>query len=227
MGWREPLLSVTVTAMVGSVAWIAVQLNPYAGAVLFFAAIAAPLLLFRRYYRNHVHGIALFVPAAIVIIVLLYPPPAAGPNIHFGLHEITYCWGLEGDPWPLDENAEVVYSCRVYVNYTRIHVSGIAWKETVVELPVRGGFVILWEPRERMEQAYLRAVGIAEKAGYKITVEDFGNRDGRIHDVLLAKGSKCVYIGEFRILGGGLAVVLAEGPCSGVMPFALPEGRGV
>ena len=196
-------------------AWVVVQLNASAGALLFITAFTFPLILIGRYFHENPQKAAVFVGVMVVLTLLFRPPPVSGPNIYFGLHFATGCWKPEENPWPLNGSADVAYSCFYLTESGVLHVSGMAWEKTWVRLPVTGRVVVLDAPLGKADKAYLAAVERAEESGYEPVVE---NRTARA--TLLRKGSQCVYIAERDVLGEGIAVVSARGNCEAVEEFA-------
>ncbi|ASA77015.1 hypothetical protein CDI07_01455 [Thermococcus sp. 5-4] len=201
-------------------AWMVVQLNELAGALLFITAFTLPLILLRGYFHKNPGKAAIFVGVMVVLTLFLRPPSASGPNVYFGLHFATGCWKPEENPWPLNGSADVAYSCYYLTESGVLHVSGMAWEKTWVRLPVTGRVVVLDTPTEEADRAYLAAVERAEKSGYEPVT---GNQIPKA--TLLRKGSQCVYISEMDVLGGGVAVVSARGNCEAVKEFARIRSR--
>jgi hypothetical protein len=213
------LLSVTMSSLIVFFAWIVVQLSRPLGHLLFVLAFVLPLLLFGSYYRREPRALVPFFLVTLLAVVVMVPPPIMGLNLTSALHLKTGCWGVEGGTWPLNGSADVIMSCRYLMEPAgeMVYVAGLAWRDTEVELPLRGRFVVLWEPREKADEAYLNALHETERKGYVKVSENFGG-GGILRNVLMRKGSQCVYIGEMRI-AKGLAVVSARGQCEGVEEF--------
>ncbi|AIU69846.1 hypothetical protein TEU_05600 [Thermococcus eurythermalis] len=217
---REFAVSVGASALISFFAWIAVQLHHLIGVILFISAFLVPPILFRGYYTKRPRMLVPFFAVSFVLVILLTPPPVTGPNVEFGLHFVTGCWGREGNTWPLS-GGKLAYSCNKPFAGSTISINGVAWKSAIVELPLIGHFVTLHEPREKADNAYREATERVESEGYLKLVEDYGTYSHILRDALFAKGEECIYLVETRILGGGLAVVSARGPCRGVKRFAL------
>lgn len=213
------IASIALSALLSSLAWIIIQLNHLLGVLLFISALIIPPAIFRPYYRKRFRLVS-FSIISLILMLLLMPPPVTGPNVEFGLYFATGCWGRKADTWPLG-GGELTYSCNKTVAYSTILVSGVAWKSSRVRLPVLGRYVTLHEPREKADMAYREAVKRVESKGYHLVVENYANDPDIIGDSLFVKGNECVYLAEMRILGGGLAVISARGPCRGVKGFAL------
>ncbi|NJE61750.1 hypothetical protein [Thermococcus sp. 21S7] len=214
------IASVAVSALLSSLAWIILQLNHLLGVLLFISAVIVPPVVFRNYYSKRPLRLAPFLAASLILMLLLMPPPVTGPNVEFGLHFVTDCRGREGVTWPLG-GGELTCSCNETVAYSTILVSGAAWKSAGVRLPVLGRSVTIYEPRGKADSAYLGAVERVESEGYLGIVENYGTYSRIMRDALFAKGEECIYLAETRILGGGIAVISARGPCRGVKGFAL------
>ncbi|ASJ11911.1 hypothetical protein [Thermococcus thioreducens] len=213
-------VSIAISALLSFLAWILLQLNHFLGVLLFISAVIIPPAVFRDYYSKRPLQLAPFLAASLILMFLFQPPPVSGPNIYFGLHFATGCWEKEGDIWPLSEG-ELSYSCNEIAAYSTVRVSGVAWKSVSVELPLLGGFVTLYEPREKADKAYREATERLELEGYIKLAENYGTYSHTIKDALFVKGNECVYLMETRVLGGGLAVISARGPCRSVKGFAL------
>ncbi|AHL23840.1 hypothetical protein [Thermococcus nautili] len=214
------IASVAVSALLSSLAWIILQLNHLLGVLLFISAVIVPPLVFRNYYSKRPLRLAPFLIISLILMLLLMPPPVTGPNVEFGLYFATGCWGRKADTWPLG-GGELTYSCNKTVAYSTILVSGVAWKSSGVRLPVLGRYVTLYEPREKADNAYSEAAKRVESEGYLGIVENYVSDSDIMRDALFARDGECVYLAETRILGGGLAVISARGPCRGVKGFAL------
>ncbi|WP_297480762.1 hypothetical protein [Thermococcus sp.] len=208
--------SILLSALLSFTAWIILQLSSILGLVLFVSAVFLPLYISREYYRKKPRTV-IYLTASLLLILLMRPPPVTGPNVAFGLYFATGCGNVdtpEGDEG-------FTCSCNETIAYSTVHVSGVAWKSKIIELPITGRFVTVYEPLEKAEKSYREAVESVEGEGYLKLVEDYGTYSHVIKDVLLSKGNQCVYIAETRVLGGGLAVISARGPCRGVKEFAL------
>ena len=208
--------SILLSAFLSFSAWIVLQLSSILGLVLFVSAVFLPLYVFREYY-NKKSRTAIYLTVSLLLILLLKPPPVTGPNVAFGLHFATGCGNVE----TLDRNGGFTCSCNETIAHSTVHVSGVAWKSKIIELPVIGRFVTVYEPLEKAEKSYREAVESAEAEGYLKLVEDYGTYSNLIKDALLSRGNECVYIAETRVLGGSLAVISARGSCRGVKGFAL------
>ena len=217
---KKFVLSLASSALLLSLAWIGIQLHLLLGIALFASAFLLPPMVFREYYRGKPHMLAPFLIISLVLMAILTPPPMSGPNVEFGLYFVTGCWEKGEDTWPLG-GGELTYSCNETVAYSTVLVSGAAWKSARVELPLLGRFVTIYEPRGKADNAYLKATDRVESEGYLKLVEDYGTYSHIMRDALFAKGGECVYLAETRILGGGIAVISARGPCRGVKGFAL------
>ena len=210
------LSSIALSALLSFTAWIVLQLNSTLGVTLFVSAVFLPLYIFREYYSKKSRT-AVYLTVSLLLILLLKPPPVAGSNVAFGLHFATGCGNVEA----LGGGEGFTCSCNETITYSTVHVSGVAWKSKIIELPITGRFVTVYEPLEKAEKSYREAVESAEAEGYLKLVENYGTYSNLIKDVLLSKGNECVYVAETRVLGGGLAVISAKGPCRGVKGFAL------
>ncbi|QDA30850.1 hypothetical protein FH039_03420 [Thermococcus indicus] len=217
---RRFIISVTFSVLISFFAWLALQPHFTLGIVLFISAVLLPPIVFRGYYGKKPRMLVPFLITALLLMLLMAPPPVTAPNVEFGLHFATGCWEREEDTWPLNEG-ELTYSCNETVAYSTIHVGGVAWKSVRVELPVVGRFVTIYEPMQKAEEAYRKAIERVESKGYIKLAENYGMDSDIIGDVIFAKGDECVYLAKTRVLGGGLAVVSAKGPCRGVKGFAL------
>ncbi|WP_297516339.1 hypothetical protein [Thermococcus sp.] len=214
------IASVAVSALLSSLAWIILQLNHLLGVLLFISAVIVPPLVFRNYYSKRPLRLAPFLIISLILMLLLMPPPVTGPNVEFGLHFVTGCWGRGGNTWPLS-GGELAYSCNKPIAYSTILVSGVAWKSSGVRLPVLGRYVTLHEPRGKADNAYREAAKRVESEGYLLIVENYVSDSDIMRDALFVKNNECIYLAKTRILGGGLAVISARGPCRGVKGFAL------
>lgn len=217
---REFAVSVGASALISFFAWIAVQLHHLIGVILFISAFLVPPILFRGYYTKRPRMLVPFFAVSFVLVILLTPPPVTGPNVEFGLHFVTGCWGRGGNTWPLS-GGELAYSCNKPIAYSTILVSGVAWKSSGVRLPILGRYVTLHEPRGKADNAYREAAKRVESEGYLLIVENYVSDSDIMRDALFVKNNECIYLAKTRILGGGLAVVSARGPCRGVKGFAL------
>jgi len=217
---REFFVSVGVSAAISFFAWIAVQLNHIIGVTLFIFAFLVPPILFREYYTKRPRMLVPFFAVSLVLAVLLTPPPVTGPNVEFGLHFVMGCEGGEGNTWPLS-GGELTYFCNKPFADSTISISGVAWKSAGVRLPVLGRYVTIHEPLGKADNAYRKATERVESEGYLKLVDDYGTYSRIIRDALFAKDGECVYLAETKVLGGGLAVISARGPCRGVKGFAL------
>lgn len=217
---REFAVSVGASALISFFAWIAVQLHHLIGVILFISAFLVPPILFRGYYTKRPRMLVPFFAVSFVLVILLTPPPVTGPNVEFGLHFVTGCKGIEGNTWPLSDG-ELAYSCNKPIAYSTILVSGVAWKSSGVRLPILGRYVTLHEPRGKADNAYREAAKRVESEGYLLIVENYVSDSDIMRDALFVKNNECIYLAKTRILGGGLAVVSARGPCRGVKGFAL------
>lgn len=214
------VISIASSALISFFAWITVQINRPLGGLLFAAALLLPPIFLRDYYEKRPRMLVPFLIISIVLMAILTPPPVTSPNVEFGLYFAMGCWKNDNETWPL-RGGELTYSCNGTVAYSTIHVSGAAWKSSRVRLPVLGRSVTLYEPRGKADNAYREAVERLESKGYIKLVENYGTYSHIMRDALFAKDGECVYLAETRILGGGLAVISARGPCRGVKGFAL------
>ncbi|MBP1911967.1 hypothetical protein [Thermococcus stetteri] len=213
-------VSIAISALLSFLAWILLQLNHFLGVLLFISAVIIPPAVFRDYYSKRPLQLAPFLIISLVLMAILTPPPVTSPNVEFGLYFATGCWEKGGDTWPL-RGGELTYSCNGTVAYSTIHVSGAAWKSSRVRLPLLGRSVTLYEPRGKANNAYREATERVESGGYLRLVENYVTDSDIIGDALFVKGEECIYLAETRILGGGIAVISARGPCRGVKGFAL------
>ncbi|AEK72793.1 hypothetical protein GQS_04460 [Thermococcus sp. 4557] len=214
-------VSIAISALLSFLAWILLQLNHFLGVLLFISAVIIPPAVFRDYYSKRPLLLAPFLVISLVSMVLLTPPPVMGPNLEFGLHQATGCWEGEGDTWPIDGTADVMYSCNQVLGNSTVRVTGSAWKSRRIELPIVGHFVAIYEPRGKVNKAYDDATKRIESKGYTKLVENYGTYSGIIDDFLFIKGNGCIYLAKMRVPGGGLTVVSARGHCPGVKAFAL------
>ncbi|WP_157722402.1 hypothetical protein [Thermococcus gorgonarius] len=215
-----------MSAVISFFAWIAVQLNRPLGLATFVLAFLLPVVTFRRYYSRKPRMLVPFGILAILIAILLAPPRATSLNLVSGLHLETGCWGVEGSLWPLNGSADVSQSCSYLVEPAGkvVHVSGMAWKNLEVRMPVTSYPIILRRPAENADGAYLNGVQNALENGYMEAPSDFGSRESVVREALMRKGNHCVYIAEVRI-AGGLAVVSARGDCRAVDEFVQSRVR--
>ncbi|WP_258083024.1 hypothetical protein [Thermococcus thermotolerans] len=218
---RKLTISIALSVIISFLAWIAVQIHFTLGAVLFISAVLLPQAIFWKYYGKKPHMLAPFLVISLVSMALLTPPLVTGPNVEFGLHQITGCWEGNGDAWPIEGAADVMYSCNQVLGNSTVRVIGAAWKSMRVELPLLGDFVTIYEPRGKVDKAYNNATKRIESKGYIKLVEDYGTYSGILEDDLFIRGEECIYLAKTRVLGGGLAVVSTRGSCSGVKEFAL------
>ncbi|WP_297457991.1 hypothetical protein [Thermococcus sp.] len=219
MGWKLPL-SVTISTAISFFAWIAVQLNRPLGLATFGLAFILPVLVFRRYYSRKPRMLVPFGVLAILIAILLTPPRVTSLNLVSGLHLKTGCWNAEGSLWPLNGSADVIQSCSYLVEPAGkvVYVSGMAWRNLEVRMPVTSHTIVLKMPIEKADKVYLNAVQNARERGYTEISRNFGSRESVIREAMLRRGNRCVYIAEVRI-AGGLAVVSGRGDCRAVDEF--------
>ncbi|ASJ06629.1 hypothetical protein [Thermococcus pacificus] len=225
MGWKLPA-SVLMSAVISFFAWIVVQLNRPLGLATFALAFLLPVVTFRRYYSRKPRMLVPFGILVILIAILLTPPRATSLNLVSGLHLKTGCWDVEGSLWPLNESADVSQSCSYLVEPAGkvVHVSGMAWKNLEVRMPITSYPIVLRRPAEKADGAYLNAVQNARENGYAEAPGNFGPRESIIREVLMRKENHCVYIAEVRI-AGGLAVVSVRGDCRAVDEFVQSRVR--
>ena len=219
MGWKLPL-SVLLSTVISFLAWIVVQLNRPLGLATFALAFLLPVVVFRQYYSRKPRILVPFGVLAVLIAILLTPPQATSLNLVSGLHLKTGCWGVEDSLWPLNGSADALQSCSYLVEPAGkvVHISGLAWKNLEVRMPVTSHTIVLRRPLEKAEGAYLNAVQNAREKGYSEVPGDFGPRESVIREVMMRRGNHCVYIVEMKI-AGGLAVVSARGDCEAVKEF--------
>jgi hypothetical protein len=213
MKWQKLLLSIIMFMFLLFLAWIGVQLNQLAGVFLFALAFFVPVLAFRNYYLKKPRRLVLLGGITIIALVLMSPPMGSGLNLTSSLHLKTGCWGHEESTWPLKGTADVLQSCSYVIEPTGkvVHVTGMAWKNIEIELPITGNFIILKEPKEKADNTYLLALQEVKRDGY-VEVPEKSRKIDTIQNALMRKGNTCVYLEELKI-ADGIAVVAVRGDC--------------
>lgn len=220
MRWQKLLLSILISMLMAFSAWVVVQLNQLSGLFLFALAFFLPVLAFRNYYLKRPKELTLFASITLIALVLMTPPKGAGLNLASSLHLQTGCWSADESPWPLNGSADVVQSCSYLMEPAGkiVHVAGMAWENTEVELPITGDFVVLRNPRDKADKTYLNALQEVKSRGYVEVSGNLSAGGGILRNVLMRKGNDCVYLEELRI-AKGLAVISVRGDCKAVESF--------